>query len=186
MKKHIALSLILFTCLITFAYFSKLSARDELPSNWSDLEKRYAEANLELAQARLAVAESQNNAVAGTIAKQTMDYLQTGVQVSRDQLKQIAVNKNANALSPQIAAIEGTIQALETNYAESLKANQLQAGAVADVELRREQAEISVAKAKLAALQSLNQQSPQVRVEWEIRMLQDDIRALWARPLIED
>jgi hypothetical protein len=62
----------------------------------------------------------------------------------------------------------------------------LQAGAVPDVELRREQAEISVAKARLAALQALPQQSPQVRVEWQIRMLQDDIRALWARPLIQD
>ena len=186
MSNRIALSLILVASFITLACLSKLSARDEAPSNWKSLEKRYAEANLELAQARLAAAQSQNKAVAGTISKQTMDDLQTGVQVSRDQLKQIAVNQNANTLSPRIAAAEGIIQALETNHAESLKANQLQAGAVAEVELRREQAEINVAKARLAALQALPQQSPQVRVEWEIRMLQDDIRALWARPLIED
>jgi hypothetical protein len=186
MKKHITLPLVLLICFIAVAYFSKLSARDEVPSNWDDLEKRYAEASLELAQARLAVARSQNKAVAGTISKQTMDDLQSGVHIASDQLKQIIVNHKANAISPRIAANQGIIQALETNYAESLKANQLQAGAVPDVELRREQAEINVAKARLASLQSLSQQSPQVRVEWEIRMLQDDIRALWARPLIED
>ncbi len=75
---------------------------------------------------------------------------------------------------------------IEANHAESLKANQLQPGAVPDVELRNEQAEIDMARARLAALQSLPQQPPQVRVDWEIRMLQDGIRALWARPLIEN
>jgi hypothetical protein len=186
MTKRITFPLILAVCVIAFACLSKLSARDEAPSNWKSLEQRYAEASLELAKARLAMAQSQNKAVAGTISKQTMDELQSGVQISQDQLKQLVVNQNANALSPQIAAIEGVIRALEANYAESLKANQLEASAVADVELRREQAEINVAKARLAALQALPQQSPQVRIEWEIRMLQDDIRALWARPLIED
>ena len=186
MTKRIALPLTLATCVIAFACFSKLSARDEAPSNWQALEKSYAEASMELAKARLATAESQNKAVAGTISKQTMDDLQSGVQFSQDQLKQIVVNQNANTLSPQIAAAEGTLRALETNYSESLKANQQEAGAVADVELRRVQAEISVAKARLAALRALPQQTPQVRIEWEIRMLQDDIRALWARPLIED
>ena len=186
MTKRITLPLIVAICIIALACISKLSARDEAPSNWKSLEKGYAEANLELARARLAMAQSQNKAVAGTISKETMYDLQSGVQIAQDQVKQIAVNQNANALSPQIAAAEGTIRALEANYAESLKANQQEAGAVPDVELRREQAEIQVAKARLAALQSLPQQSPQVRVEWQIRMLQDDIRALWARPLIED
>jgi hypothetical protein len=186
MTKRITIPLILAICFIALACFSKLSARDEAPSEWESLEKRYAEASLELAHARLAVAQSQNKAVAGTISKQTMDDLQSGVQVAGDQLKQILVNHNANALSPRITANQGIIQALDANYAESLKANQSQPGAVPEVELRREQAEISVAKARLAALQSLSQQSPQVRIEWEIRMLQDDIRDLWARPLIED
>lgn len=186
MTKRIALPLILITCAIAFACFSTLSARDEAPSNWKSLEQNYAEASLELAKARLEMAQSQNKAVAGTISKQTMDELQSGVQISQDRLKQIAVNQNANSYSPRIAAVEGVIQALETNYAESVKANQLQADAVSDVELRREQAEINVAKARLAALKALPQQTPQVRIEWEIRMLQDDIRALWARPLIED
>ncbi len=185
MTKRITLPLILVACVVAFC-ISKLSARDEAPSNWKSLEQGYAEANLELAKARLAVAQSQNKSVAGTISNEVMDELQSCVQVSQDQLKQIVVNQNANALSPRIVACEGKIRALETNYAESVKANQLQAGAVADVELRREQAEIGVAKARLAALKSLSQQSPQVRIEWEIRMLQDDISALWARPLIED
>jgi hypothetical protein len=186
MTKRIALPLIVATFIVAFACFSKLSARDDAPSNWTSLEKSYAEASLELAKARLDMAQSQNKAVAGTISKETMDELQSCVQVSRDRLKQLLVNQNANAVSPQVAALEGVIRGLEVNNTESLKANQQQAGAVADVELRREQAEINVAKARLAALKALPQQTPQVRVEWEIRMLQDDIRALWARPLIED
>ena len=186
MTKRIALPLILVPCLIAIACLSAHSARDESPSNWKSLEQQYSKANLELAEARLAMAQSQNKAVAGTVSKQTMDDLQSGVQVARDWLKQLASSQNPNKYSPQIAAIQGVFQALETNHAESLKANELQAGSVSNVDLRREKAEIAVAKARLAALQGLPYQSPEVRIQWEIRMLQDDIRALWARPLIED
>jgi hypothetical protein len=52
--------------------------------------------------------------------------------------------------------------------------------------LRREQAAIVVAKARLAALKVLDQQPPEVRIQWELGQIQDQIRALWARPLIED
>jgi hypothetical protein len=186
MTKRIALPLVLAPCVIAVACLSQLSARDEAPSNWKSLEQRYAEANLELAKARLAKAQSQNQEVPGTNSREMMDELQSGVQVTQDRLKQLAVNQSSKSSSPEIAAIEGVIKALETNHAESVKANRLQAGAVKDVELRREQAEINVAKARLATLQALPQQSPEVRIEWEIRMLQDDIRALWARPIIED
>jgi predicted RNA-binding protein Jag len=186
MTRRIQLLLVLALGVVAGFGLSNLFARDEAPSAWQAIEKTYAEANLELAQARLAVAQSQNKAVAGTIDKETMDVLTSAVQIARDQVKQIAVNQNANSLSPQIAAMEGLIRGLEVNYGESLKANKLQDGTVPDLELHREQAEIAVAKARLTALRVLLQQPPQVRVEWQIRMLQDDIRALWARPLIQD
>jgi hypothetical protein len=186
MIKRIQLPLVLALGVIAGFSLSSLFAGDDNPSSWISVEKSYAEANLELAQARLAMAQSQNKAVAGTIDKETMDALNSAVHIARDQAKQIAVNQTANSISPELAAMEGMVQACETNYAESIKANQLQTGAVPDVELRREKAEIAVAKARLAALRVLSQQPPQVRVEWRIRMLQDDIRALWARPLIQD
>ena len=59
-------------------------------------------------------------------------------------------------------------------------------GARAHLALRRGQPEPTVPTAPLAALNARPQQPPPVRIAWEIRMLQDDIRALWARPLIED
>lgn len=49
-----------------------------------------------------------------------------------------------------------------------------------------EEARKQLSQARLAALRALAQQPPEVRVQWEIRQLQDEIRALWARPLIED
>jgi predicted outer membrane protein len=186
MTKRIPLALVLALGVVAGMTLSNLFARDDAASDWKALEKSYAEANFDLAQARLAMAESQNKSVAGTIDKETMDMLKSAVQIARDQVKQIAVNQSADSLSPQIAAMEGVIRGLEVNYSESLKANQLQDGTVPDLELRREQAQIAVAKARLAALRVLSQQPPQVRVEWQIRMLQDDIRALWARPLIQD
>jgi hypothetical protein len=52
--------------------------------------------------------------------------------------------------------------------------------------LLREQAEIAVAKARLAMLKSLHEQPVEVRLQCEITQLQDQVRALWNRPLIED
>ena len=101
MTKRTALPLVLAPCLIAVAYLSAYSARDDAPSDWTSLEKRYAEANLELAKARLDMAQSQNKAILRTVDRQTMDELQSGVQISRDQLKQLLVNQNADALSPQ-------------------------------------------------------------------------------------
>ena len=186
MTKRFAFPLVLVPCVVLAASLSTFSALGDAASDWTALEKQYAEANYQLAAARLAVAESQNKAVAGSVTKETIDELTSGVQVARDQVKQLLVNKTANSVSPRVTAAEGQLKALEVDHTESLKANQLQAGSVPAVELQREEAEINVAKARLAALRALPQQSPQVRVEWEIRMLQDDIRALWARPLIED
>src|SRR5690349_12235362 len=110
MTKRIALPLVLANCVIAFACFSKLSALDETPSNWEAVEKGYSEAILELAKARLAMAQSQNKAVAGTVSKQTMDELQSCVRVAQDSLKQLLVNHKANALSPQIAAAQGVLE----------------------------------------------------------------------------
>src|SRR5690242_20048022 len=107
MTKRIAIPLIVANCVIAFACFSKLSARDDAPSNWNAIEQSYAEANVELAKARLAMAISQNKAVAGTISKETMDELKSGLQVAQDSLKQLLVNHNANAISPRIAAAQG-------------------------------------------------------------------------------
>ena len=52
------------SCLIAAFRLPSLLARDEQPSDWKTLELRYAQANLELAQARLALANSQNQKAA--------------------------------------------------------------------------------------------------------------------------
>src|SRR5439155_17555813 len=119
------------------------------------------------------------------ITKAMLNALSAGVQVTADRVRILEGGQSTSPYGPQMLAAEGTIRALEANHSESLKANQLQAGAVSDFAIHREQAEIDVAKARLAALQSLAEQPPAVRIEWEIGLLQDDIRALWARPLIQ-
>lgn len=173
-------------CLITAFCLSGLLAREGAPSNWKMLEIRYAQADLELAMARLAQAESQNKLTSGTISQEMIDALKAGVKLTQDQLQQLTGKGSANPYAPQIAAAADIVKALENDHSESLQANKLQAGSVAEPQLRREQAEIEVAKARLAALQSLSQQPLEVRLDWEIHQLQDDIRALWARPLVQD
>ena len=185
MTKRIA-PIFLALAVIVLASVSARSAREDESSNWLAIENQYAQANLELAKARLALAESQNRTVQGTISDETLNMLKVGVGLAQDQAKQLAVNKKADSFSPQIAAAEALLRGLQENEHLALRANKLQPGAVPDGELRRQHGEIEVAKARLAALKALASQPAAIRSEWQIRMLQDDIRALWARPLIED
>lgn len=186
MTKRFALPVMLAPCFVAVTFLSVLFARDDVSSNWKTLETRCAQANLELAQARLAMAQHENQADAGSVPAETMDSLQAGVRLAQDRLLQLAASGDVHPYAPQIKAAEAALQGLEENHKKSLEANRLQARAVSALALRQEQAEIEVAKARLAALGALAQQPPEVRVQWEIRQLQDEVRALWARPLIED
>jgi hypothetical protein len=186
MTRRFALPSVLATCALAVACLSTLFAGDAAAPNWKGLEIRYAQANVELAMARLAQAESQNNQAADTITPDSIDMLKAGVKLTQDQLQQLQATTATNPYGPQIAAAEEDLKALVDDHNESVQANKLQAGAVPDPQLRREQAEIDVATARLVALKSLAQQPLEVRLEWEIGQLQDQVRALWARPLIQD
>jgi hypothetical protein len=186
MKKGLLTLAAMGSCLMVGICCTESFARESATANWHALEVAYARANLELAQARLAEAKSQNQSVRGSVSDGTLDELTAGVQLAQDRLKQLESGRSGDPYAGQIAAAEGALRALEADHDESLKANKIQAGSVADPELRREVAEIAVAKARLAALKVVSQQPPEVRIQWQIGQLQDQIRALWARPLIED
>jgi hypothetical protein len=173
-------------CVLFGFSLNALFAGVDSPSTWTSLEKSYAQANLELAQARLAQAQRENDAVKGSVSDGTLDQLEAGVQLTRARLRQLDSGAANDTFAAQIVAAEEAVRGLEADHAASVKANSIQAGSVTDVELRREVAEVAVAKARLASLKALAQQPIDVRVQWEISQLQDQVRALWARPLIED
>jgi hypothetical protein len=163
-----------------------LFAREDAPNAWKSLETAYAKANLELAQARLAQAQSENAAVKGSVSDGTVDELEAGVRLTEQRLRRLESGAVGDPYAPQVAAAEEAVRGLEADYTESQKANSIATGSVPEAELKRQQAEVAVAKARLAALKALGQQPADVQLKWELSQLQDQIRALWARPLIED
>jgi hypothetical protein len=186
MTKRFTLFAGMAICVMLSFCLTALFADADSPSKWASLEKAYAQANLELAQARLAQAKRENEIVKGSVSDGTLDELAAGVQLTKARLRHLQGDATGGAYAGQIAAAEDCLRGLEDNYAASLKANSIQAGSVTEAELRREQAEIAVSKARLASLRVLAEQPADVRVEWEISQLRDQVRALWARPLIED
>lgn len=173
-------------CLFAFISIMALHANAAETSDWASLELGYAEANLELAQARLDLATSQKQAVADSVSDDTLDALEAGVLSAQNCLAQLKTKTAAGANASQILAAEQELQGLKAAYTKSLEANKLAAGSVSDLELRSQLAEVNVAKARLAAARELGNQPVEVRMQWQIGQLQDQIRALWARPLIED
>jgi hypothetical protein len=186
MSKHSHVVAASSVCLLTMLGLSALFAAAPASSDWNAIKKNYAEANLELAKARLASAMNQNESVPDAVSRDTLDSLQAGVELARAHVNELAKGDSANPFAPQIAAAEKNLAGLEAQYKASLEANKVAAGAVSDLDIRREAAEVAVAKARLAAFKSLAAQPPEVRMQWEINQLQDQVRALWARPLIED
>ncbi len=186
MIKKLSLVVAMLVCVALGSSLKSIFADGNAPNAWKSLEKNYATANLELAEARLAQAKSENETVNDSVSQAMIGELTAGVQLAQGRLKQIESGGKENPYAPQIKSAEDVVSTLKTNYAEAVKANKLQAGAVPDVELRREKAEIAVAEARLAAVKALDQQPPEVRIEWELGQLHDQIRALWARPLIEN
>jgi hypothetical protein len=186
MFKRILLVLLLLVAVLFGAQLNRLRAKDAAPNNWKSLVMSYAEANLALAEARLAQAKGQNQLVAGSVSEETVDQLEAGVKLTRSRLQQLQKGPGSAPYAPEIAAAEDDLRGLQADHDESIKANKIQAGSVSEPELRREQAEIDVAKARLATLKVLAQQPAEVQIKWEIAQLQDQDRALWARPLIED
>jgi hypothetical protein len=186
MKNRFMLLAMLAVCVTLGMCLNGLLADQNAPSNWKALEKAYAEANVELAKARLAQAKSENQTVKGSVSDGMMDELAAGVQLTQDRLKLLQNPGGGDPFGLQITAAANALRGLEDDHAESVKANSIQAGAVPEAELSREVAEVAVAKARLAVVKDLAQQPADVRLQWELLQLQDQIRALWARPLIED
>src|SRR6185503_18073465 len=89
MTKRISTLAVMATCVLLGVCLNALFARDDAPSSWKSLEAAYAKANVELAKARLAQAQSQNQAVKGSVSDGTLDELQAGVQLTEDRLRQL-------------------------------------------------------------------------------------------------
>lgn len=186
MPRSISRRTVVIAILLSLGFVATSSrAAETATSDWNTLEKAYAEANLELARARLAEAKSENEGSEGAVSQATLNELDAGVRVAQERLKRLT-DGSSDLYAPQISAAESNVKNLEADHAESLKANKLDSGAVSSAELRREVAEIAVAKARLASLKVLSKQPPEVRLQWELSQLRDQIAALWARPLIED
>ena len=187
MAKRYALLTVMASCILAGMLLNQLFAVDPPKSNnWKALERAYAQANVELAQARLAQAQSENKAAPNSVSDTTLEELEGGVQLTQDRLTQLDSNGSTATFGPPIIAASDEVKALEDDYNEAVKANEASPGAVPGPELARAKAEIAVAKARLASLKALAQQPPEVRIQWQISQLQDEVRALWARPLIED
>jgi hypothetical protein len=173
-------------CLLAVLGLSALFAAAPAANDWNAIKKSYAEANLELAQARLALAADEEKLPGGSVSDDAIGDLRVGVELAKEELAAISRGATTNPLAPQIAAAELTLRGLEAQRKRLQEANKLTAGAVSDLDLRLAAAQTAVAKAQLAALKALADQPAEVRMQWQIKQLQDEVRALWARPLIED
>ncbi len=186
MKKPFLFFTVAAAGVIVGSLLTTLFAQSNRSSDWRSLERAYAEANLELAKARLGMALNQKKMVADSVPDDTLSDLEANVEFAQDRLAQLKSNRNTTFMTAAIAAAELDLKGTQNDYNKSLEANKIAAGAVPDLQVQLEAAELAAAKARLAVVRALGQQPAEVRVQWQIAQLQDEIRALRARPLIEN
>src|ERR1700761_2804793 len=113
MFKRFKLTCLVLACIAFGATLNMLFAGGTDTNSWKALERSYATANVELAEARLAQANSQNQAVADSVSRGMIAELKAGVQVAQDRLKQLDDKGHGNPYGPQIKAGEDAVNVLE-------------------------------------------------------------------------
>ena len=143
--------------------------------DWKKLQKAYASATLELAQADLAVDEEMIKQVPGTVPGMHLDRLERLVILRQRQLKAIEGRSAIDRLEPLVLSCQMMLANSADNLRRLLAANKQVAGTIPTVEIRRAEVRVAVAEARVALAKALPKQSAPVRLHWELQILREQL-----------
>jgi hypothetical protein len=165
-----------------------LFAQAPAEPDWKAAQTAYATANLELAEVRLNQLNREREVARDAVPDETIAILESQVELAKLQLDQITNGKPGDVLDFQLAAAAAELKARETNYQKLVRIREFAASsaAVTGADLKLAAAQIAVARSRVGILKALAAQPAEVRIQWQIADMQNQIRSLWTRPQIED
>jgi hypothetical protein len=151
-------------------------------------QKAYAAAILDLAETRLNQLNREREVARDAVPDETIAILEAQAELAKQQLDQVTNGKPVDILEFQISEAAAELQARDTNYQKLTRIREFAAtsAAVSASDLKIAAAQTAVARSRVAILKALASQPAEVRMQWQIADLQNQISSLWARPQIED
>lgn len=144
------------------------------------LNVRYAQAHLNLVEARLAELVDRNRRAPNTIRPAAIQLAQESVGKARQRLES-ARNESANESQAYVVRAEAELRAAEQELARAEKINQRLANSVSPAELARLKAQRELARIKVEKARHLASESPLSNIRFEIDQLREDVEELRLR-----
>jgi hypothetical protein len=146
-------------------------------SEESDLNLRYAQAQLGLMETRLAELEERNRRAANTIRPAAIQLVQEYVAQARQRLES-AKSDAANDSQIQVARAEAGLRAAEQDLKRAEAVNKRLANSVGPAEIKRLTAQRDLARVRVEKARHLASESPISNVRFELDQLREHVQDL--------
>ena len=145
-----------------------------------NLDTRYAQAFLKLAQADLRKAQDANQRVPGTIPESLLQPLVAAVAVAEERLSRAQHPDDAKE-NPYAQTAETMLAMARDNWKKALAVNQRAAGTVRAAEIDRLQALTELAQVRVEQAHALDLKSPLACAAFDLEQLRLDVQQLYVR-----
>jgi len=145
--------------------------------NWERLTQDYASAAVDVAEARLASAKSINKSVPRSIAADLIGDMTRLVEAAQERQRMLKTGDAGDSCVSLMAAAQISLKRDENTYAGLQKA--VERGAVLSpgaLDLAKTRAEL--AKARVALAKALADQPVEVRRQWQIELIVDEMESI--------
>ena len=141
-----------------------------------DLQVRYAQARLRLAELDLERAMAANAASKDSVGSREVQRLRTHVEMLKDQVAIAHSHPRTAARQAAAVAAEAACTDARADLEAALRANQRTPGTVSEINLERLRAKVELAEVRLAMCKSPDYElSLLAELEWNIEQLTDEV-----------
>ena len=147
--------------------------KGDAPKTWPALARDYAAAASNLAQADVASAVAYNTSVPNAIPASEIEFLRAAAQAAQDRLVALEAGKPLDATASLVILAEANLKGARSAYARLLR--QASLVSVLEEQIRAAKARVDLAEAKLALVKALGDQPPEVRRQWQMQLLLDEL-----------
>ncbi len=142
----------------------------------NELQVRYAQARLRLAELDLERAVAANAASTNSIGDREVQRLRTHVEMLKHQVEIARSHPRTAARQAAAAAAEAACTDTRADLEAALRANQRAPGTVSDINVERLRAKVELADVRLAMCKSPDYElSLLAELEWNIEQLTDEV-----------
>lgn len=142
------------------------------------VEVRYAQAQLQLAEANLKRVEQMNQASANTVPSSVVADYAREVQVAKARLEQASQGKAARAFQVWLERADAERRTAETNWRNASAVNRRVPGSYKPLDLERLRLRAQVAALQLERGQALAGAGREAQLEWQVELLDNQVQRL--------